>query len=184
MPLIPLLPIFHRLNRQYFDDSLTHESKPIVSLRWSDGRLRNTAGFFRHGRKRCGERVCEIVLSAPILGNLPQTAVESTLCHEMIHAWIDLILKVSEGHGANFYERMELINAVQNQFQVNIRHQFPVPVKIPKWLGVCPSCGSSAFYKRRVKGVACKKCCDAFYGGRWHSSCALKFEPFSRKKDY
>ena len=65
MPLIPLLPIFHRLNREHFASSLVKESKPIVSVKWSDGRLRNTAGFYRHGRKQCGERVCEIVLSIP-----------------------------------------------------------------------------------------------------------------------
>ncbi len=184
MPLIPLLPIFHRFNRQYFDGLLVKNSKPIVSVRWSDGRLRNTAGLYRHGRKSDGQKVCEIVLSSPILENLPQSALESTLCHEMIHAWIDLVLKVSEGHGQNFYARMKLINSLQNQFQVNIRHQFPVPVKMPKWLGICPSCGCRTPYKRRVSGVACKKCCDVFHGGRWHSSCVLTFEPLSNISNY
>ena len=120
MPLIPLLPIFHRLNRQYFDGLLVKDFKPIVSVRWSDGRLRNTAGLYRHGKKSNGKRICEIVLSSPILENLPQSAVESTLCHEMIHAWIDLVLKVKEGHGPNFCARMKAINTSQNQFQVSI----------------------------------------------------------------
>ena len=183
MPLIPLLLIFQRFNRQYFDGLLLKGSKPIVSVRWSDGRLRNTAGFYRHGRRSSGKKLCEIVLSSPILENLPQTAVESTLCHEMIHAWIDLVLKVSEGHGPNFSARMRLINCAQKQFQVNVRHQFPVPAKIPKWLGVCPSCGLSAPYKRRVRGHACRKCCDQLYGGKWHSSCVLIFEPLLKKND-
>ncbi len=181
MPIIPLLPIFHRLNRQYFDGLLVKDSKPIVSVRWSDGRLRNTAGFYRYGKKPNGSKICEIVLSSPILEKLPQSAVESTLCHEMIHAWIDLVLKVSEGHGPNFIARMQLINSAQSRFQINVRHQFPVPPKIPKWLGVCPICGVSAPYIRRVKRVACKKCCDDLHSGNWHSSCVLIFEPFSSK---
>ncbi len=183
MPIIPLLPIFHSLNRKYFDGLLVINSKPIVSVRWSDGRLRNTAGFYRHGKTANGKKICEIVLSSPILENLPISAVESTLCHEMIHAWIDLVLKVSEGHGKNFHARMKFINSAQSKFQVNIRHHFPVPVKIPKWLGVCPICGLKVPYKRRVKGVACKKCCDALYGGRWHSSCVLNFESLVKVND-
>ena len=177
MSLIPLLPIFHRLNRQYFDGLLVNDCKPVVSVRWSDGRLKNTAGFYRHGKRTGGKRICEIVLSSPILGNLPQSAVESTLCHEMIHAWIDLVLKVSEGHGPNFYARMNAINSVENTFQISIRHQFPVPIKPPKWWAVCPSCGLRSLYKRQVKGVACRYCCKTLHGGRWHKSCVLKFEP-------
>ena len=177
MPLIPLLPIFHRLNREHFASSLVKESKPIVSVKWSDGRLRNTAGFYRHGRKQGGKRVCEIVLSSRILENLPQSAVESTLCHEMIHAWIDLVLKIPESHGPNFHARMKSINASQSQFQVSVRHQFPLPVKPPKWWGICPSCGLRLPYKRLAKGVACKRCCDTLYGGKWHSNCVLIYEP-------
>ncbi|WP_269622014.1 SprT family zinc-dependent metalloprotease [Prochlorococcus marinus] len=179
MPLIPLLPIFHRLNRQYFDGLLVKDLKPLVSIRWSDGRLRNTAGFYRHGRQAKGQRVCEIVLSSPVLENLPQSAVESTLCHEMIHAWVDLVLKVSEGHGRNFQARMKAINAAQNDFQISVRHQFPMPIKLPKWLGICPSCGLSSTYKRRTKGIACKHCCDTLYGGRWNPSCVLVFQPLN-----
>ncbi|AAQ00883.1 MULTISPECIES: SprT family zinc-dependent metalloprotease [Prochlorococcus] len=182
MPLIPLLPIFHRFNRDYFDGLLVKDDKPIVSIRWSDGRLRNTAGFYRNGIMAGGKRVCEIVLSSPVLENLPQSALESTLCHEMIHAWIDLVLKVSEGHGPNFHARMKLINSLQKNFQINVRHQFPVPVKLPKWWGVCPSCGLRSPYKRLVKGVACRHCCETFHGGKWHASCVLIYEPLNIQK--
>ena len=51
MPLVPLLPIFHRFNREYFDFALTERDLPILSVRWSDGRLTRTAGFYRHGPK-------------------------------------------------------------------------------------------------------------------------------------
>ena len=95
----------------------------------------------------------------------------------MIHAWIDLVLKIPEGHGPNFHARMKSINASQSQFQVSVRHQFPLPVKPPKWWGVCPSCGLRLPYKRLAKGVACKRCCDTLYGGKWHSSCVLIYEP-------
>ena len=176
MPLVPLLPLFHRLNREHFDGSLVVGSHPLITLRWSDGRLRKTAGFYRrwqHGS--------EVVLSQPLLELLPKTAIESTLCHEMIHAWIDLVLKVPEGHGPNFYSRMAKINTSQAKFQVSVRHQFPVPITPPKWWAVCPSCGTRSPYKRRLRGVACKKCCNNQYGGKWHPNCLLKYEPILEK---
>ena len=176
MPLVPLLPIFHRFNREYFDGSLTKFHEPIVSVRWSDGRLRNTAGFYHRGPRVLCNKGSEIVLSKPVLINLPYQAIESTLCHEMIHAWIDLVLGLQEGHGPNFRARMDAINSSQSRFQVSIRHRFPVPQKSPKWLAVCPLCGKRSFYKRLVRGAACKYCCDTFHGGRWHSSCLLTYE--------
>ena len=103
MPLVPLLPLFHRFNREYFNGALAIGSQPLLSVRWSDGRLRKTAGFYRRGLRVDGRNGCEIVLSRPLLELLPQTATESTLCHEMIHAWIDLVLQVKESHGPNFH---------------------------------------------------------------------------------
>ena len=181
MTLVPLLPIFHDLNRTHFDESLTRGSKSIVSVRWSDGRLRKTAGFYRRRTNLLGQSSAEIVLSRPLLQKLPQSATESTLCHEMIHAWIDLVLKIPEGHGPNFHARMQSINASQSQFEVSVRHQFPLPVKPPKWWGICPSCGLRLPYKRLAKGVACKRCCDTLYGGKWHSNCVLIYEPVSNE---
>ncbi len=181
MPLIPLLQIFHRFNRKYFNGVLSQDAKPLVSVRWSDGRLRNTAGLYRRGMKRSGQKFSEIVLSNPLLGNLPIHAVESTLCHEMIHAWVDLVLGIREGHGPIFQKRMALINSLQDDFQITIRHQYPVPTTLPKWLGICPSCGLRLPYKRLVRGAACKKCCDTKYDGKWHSSCLLVYEPFLKE---
>ena len=47
MSLIPLLPIFHKFNRQFFDQSLTINNEPLVKVRWSDNRLKTTAGFYK-----------------------------------------------------------------------------------------------------------------------------------------
>ena len=182
MPLVPLLPIFHKLNRKFFENSLVKESEPIVSIRWSDGRLRNTAGFYQRGPMVPSPYSAEIVLSRPVLENLPQSAVESTLCHEMIHAWIDLILGVREGHGPQFRARMDAINATQDRFQITIRHKFPLPERGPKWVAVCPLCGSKSLYKRLVRGAACKHCCDTLYGGNWHPSCLLSYQTLSHGK--
>ena len=180
MPLIPLLPIFHRFNREFFDGLLASDAKPLLEVKWSNGRLTNTAGFYRRGRKRSGLKFSEIVLSTPLLGSLPLAAIESTLCHEMIHAWTDLILKIKEGHGPIFQEKMALINSLQDNFQITIRHNYPVPAKSPKWWGICPSCGLRFSYKRIVRGAACKQCCDAKYDGKWHENCLLVYEPFCK----
>mgnify|MGYP001166360655 CR=1 FL=1 len=176
MPLVPLLPIFHKLNRQNFDNLLVKDSEPIVSIRWSDGRLRNTAGFYQRSPRVQSPYGCEIVLSRPVLANLPLSAVESTLCHEMIHAWIDLILGIKEGHGPNFHARMNTINASQDRFQISVRHSFPIAKQTPKWLAICSLCGQRFTYKRIVRGAACKHCCDNLHGGKWHSSCLLTYQ--------
>ncbi len=177
MSLVPLLPLFHLFNRKFFESSLTQRSIPMLSVRWSDGRLRKTAGFYRRVSNRMGQTKNEIVLSRPVLEYLPQSATESTLCHEMIHAWIDLVLKKEEAHGPNFHERMNFINEVQDKFQVTIRHRFPIPAQPPRWFGECPNCGLRFPYKRRVQNAACRYCCDTHYGGNWHASCMLSYIP-------
>ena len=50
MPVIPLLPLFHRFNSQHFDNSLTVNNQPLVKVRWSDNRLKTTAGFYKRKR--------------------------------------------------------------------------------------------------------------------------------------
>ena len=181
MPLVSLLPLFHNFNREYFNEALTIGSQPIVSVRWSDGRLRKTAGFYRRIQRFGLKDSAEIVLSRPVLANLPLHAIESTLCHEMIHAWIDLVLRISEGHGPNFHAQMVTINSAQNRFVVSVRHKFPTPVETPKWWAVCSTCGIRSPYKRIVRGAACRKCCNTYHGGRWHESYLLTYEPASKE---
>ena len=181
MSLIPVLPLFLELNRQYFKNSLCEKGVSIVSLRWSDGRMRTTAGMYRRKTNFFGVKASEIILSRPVLENLPKKALKSTLCHEMIHAWIDLVLEAEEAHGPNFCKRMEEINSAQNDFEVTVRHSFPTTKRIPKWVATCPSCRRSFNYLRIVKGAACRSCCNNYFGGQWDQKCVLKFKPFSSK---
>lgn len=178
MPLEPLLPLFHRLDREWFDGSLAPGGQRLVELRWSDGRMRRTAGMYRFGRHPDGRRLCEIVLSRPLLEPLPREATLSTLCHEMIHAWVDRVVGAQEVHGPQFRARMAAINGGQSEFQVSIRHRYPLPASTvpPRWLACCPNCQVRVPYRRRVQGLACRFCCDRLHGGRWHASCLLRFE--------
>ena len=182
MSLIPVLPLFLKLNRQYFQNSLLDEGVPKVSVRWSDGRMRTTAGIYRRKINFFGRKASEIILSKPVLENLPEKALMSTLCHEMIHAWIDLVLKVEESHGPNFLKCMAEINSSQADFQVTVRHSFPTAKKIPKWLATCPLCKRSFRYRRIVKGAACRSCCNNFFRGQWDQKCLLQYHPFSQVK--
>ena len=180
MSLIPVLPLFMKLNRQYFQNSLCQNGVPIVSIRWSDGRMRTTAGIYRRKINFFGFKASEIILSKPVLENLPEKALVSTLCHEMIHAWVDLILQVEEAHGQNFHKRMKEINSSQADFQVTVRHSFPVSKKVHKWLATCSLCKESFPYRRMVKGAACRSCCNSFFGGRWNEQCLLQYQPFTK----
>ena len=179
MPLEPLLPLFHRLNREHFDGSLAVEGRPLVALRWSDGRLTRTAGLYRRWGASAGEMRSEILLSRPLLDPLPRTATLSTLCHEMIHAWVDRVLGAREAHGPHFRARMALINGREPGFAVSLRHRFPVPARPARWLARCPRCGLHSPYHRRREGLACRLCCERFHGGRWSADCVLVFEPLS-----
>jgi hypothetical protein len=178
VPLEPLLPLFHRLNREHFGGALAPAGQSLVSLRWSDGRLRRTAGLYRRGRDAAGQSFCEIVLSRPLLEPLPREALLSTLCHEMIHAWVDRVLGEREVHGPRFRARMAAINAAQSEFVVSVRHRYPLPGAAAnrcRWIARCPRCGVSAPYRRRVRGLACRACCERHHGGRWDASCLLEF---------
>ncbi|MFZ9271263.1 MAG: SprT family zinc-dependent metalloprotease [Prochlorococcaceae cyanobacterium] len=173
MPIEPLLPLFHRLDREHFGGSLAPLELPRLVLRWSDGRMTRTAGLYRRG-----PGISEIVLSRPLLEPLPREALLGTLAHEMIHAWIDRVLRRREVHGPHFRSRMAAINAAQSSFEVRIRHSYPLPqgaAPTARWLARCQRCGSSTPYRRRVSGLACRACCQALHGGRWHASCLLEF---------
>ncbi len=175
MAIIPLLPLFHKFNKSFFDNSLVRDSEPIVKIRWSDNKLKTTAGYYKR-EKINGIIYSQIVLSQPILKQLSLKEIQSTLCHEMIHAWIDRILKINEVHGLNFLKKMHQINTQQSSFQISVRHNFPVFKKEFKYQGICINCGSKFLYRKRVKNISCKTCCDLFFHGEWSKQCLIKFE--------
>ena len=175
MSVIPLLPIFHKFNQQFFNQSLTINKEPLVKVRWSDNRLKTTAGFYKR-KQSLGVIDSEIILSKPILSNLSRNAVYSTLCHEMIHAWVDRVLKINEIHGPNFLNKMHEINNTESSFQVSIRHNFPVERRKLKFIGQCSYCGEKFFYRKRIKNIACKKCCNLFFNGSWNKKCLILFD--------
>ena len=177
MSVRPLLPIFHKFNRLFFASSLVKDTIPIVSVRWSDNRLKTTAGFYKR-KNANGIIKSEIVLSKPILKDLSLQDIESTLCHEMIHAWVDRTLMINESHGKNFLRKMKQINSLQNDFQITVRHNFPTLRKDFKYQGICSNCGEKFLYRRRVKNIACKKCCNLFFNGYWNKKCMIVFNEF------
>ena len=101
MAVIPLIPIFHKFNKLFFENTLTINQESIVNIKWSDNRLRTTAGLYKRTKSK-GTVQSEIILSKPVLANSELQNIHSTLCHEMIHAWIDRILNINEIHGINF----------------------------------------------------------------------------------
>ena len=73
--------------------------------------MKTTAGFYTQSKGQ-GYIAYKIVLSKPILESLTSWDIQSTLCHEMIHAWIDKILKINEIHDINFLNKMNEINTM------------------------------------------------------------------------
>jgi len=118
----------------------------------------------------------EIILSKPILSKLSACEINSTLCHEMINAWVDRILKKNEIHGPNFLEKMNEINEKEKNFQISVRHSFPIERRELKYIGTCQNCGEKFFYRKRIKNIACKKCCVNFFNGSWNKNCLILFD--------
>ena len=137
--------------------------------------MSRTAGVYRRGHCISDRSLSEIVLSRPVLEFLPREATESTLCHEMIHAWVDLVIRQAEGHGRYFRNRMIDINMSQDRFKVSVRHNYPLVSKTPRWLAVCPKCNRALPYRRKLKDAACRSCCNKHYSGCWNANCVLKF---------
>ena len=175
MSVIPLLPLFHKFNKQFFNNSLTVNKEPLVKVRWSDNRLKTTAGFYKR-KQLNGVMDSEIILSKPILSKLSSREIHSTLCHEMIHAWVDRILKKTEIHGPNFLNKMMEINQKEDYFQISVRHTFPVQRRELKYTGTCKYCGEQYMYRKRIKNIACKKCCNLFFNGSWNKNCLILFD--------
>ena len=175
MAVIPLIPIFHKFNKLFFENNLTINQEPIVKLKWSDNRLRTTAGFYKRIKTK-GTIQSEIILSKPVLANSEFKNIQSTLCHEMIHAWVDRVLKINEIHGPNFLSKMKEINQAEDNFQISVRHNFPVERKALKYTGKCLNCGEKYMYRRRIKNIACKKCCNLFFNGSWNKNCLILFD--------
>ena len=179
MSVVPLLPLFYKFNRLFFNGTLVNNNIPLVSVRWSDNRLKITAGLYKR-KKINGIINSEIVLSKPILKYLSLKDIQSTLCHEMIHAWIDRTLMINESHGSNFLRKMDEINSQQNEFQISVRHNFPVIRNKLKYQGICMNCGKTFLYRKRVKNIACKKCCNSFFKGSWNRKCLIVFDDLKK----
>jgi hypothetical protein len=177
VPLQPLLPLFHRLNREHFSGVLVCAGQPLTAVRWSDGRMSRTAGYYRRGPGVGEGRGSEIVLSRPVLEPLPQEATESTLCHEMIHAWVDLVQAsprkpwplVSGSNGSD--------QCCAEPLSGERASQLPDPGPASAVDGGLSSCKRRTPCRRRTRHAACRSCCNQHHGGRWHPSCLLHYEP-------
>ena len=167
MSVVFLPPLFHRYNQEFFGKAIPHHQ---LRLSWSR-RMSRAAGSYR---RRGG--LGQITLSLPVLSPLPPSATHSTLVHEMIHAWVDLVLQQREGHGPCFRGKMEEINGQGTGLTISIRHHFPVSRSPAAWQARCDCCGATTPYRRRVKGLACRTCCGRFNGGRWDWRFLLRFE--------
>jgi len=73
---------------------------------------------------------------------------------------------------------MNQINSTQNDFRISVRHNFPVTRNELKYQGICSHCGEKYLYRKRVRNIACKKCCNLFFNGLWNKKCLIVFDNF------
>jgi len=64
----------------------------------------------------------------------------------------------------------------EKNFQISVRHSFPIERRELKHIGTCQNCGEKFFYRKRIKNIACKKCCVNFFNGSWNQKCLILFD--------
>ncbi len=111
-----------------------------------NARLTSVAG-------RIGHRPPVIELSAPLLREHPQ-ALEATLLHEMVHAWLEQY-RLPNGHGAAFKRKMREVGLT------SIYHFLPVQARrsTRRYMLSCPRCKAEIMRRRRPGlPVSCARC--------------------------
>lgn len=84
--------------------------------------------------------------------------VKDTLGHEAIHFWL-WVRGLPFGHTAEFYSKMKEMG-VSRYNQVPRRRP-------PKYLYTCPGCKGEFPARRRLRDLACLRCCKAHANGRY-----------------
>lgn len=149
-----LISFFEEINAQHFDGMLP---RPI--LRWN-ARLRTSAGRFIPGAKRflhVREPIIEVA-SYLLEEGTAEALVRDTLGHEAIHFWL-WVRGRPYGHTEEFYAKMR---------EMGVSRYNSVPRRRPpKYLYRCPGCGGEYPARRRLRELACLRCCKAHAGGRY-----------------
>lgn len=115
-PQNELFEKFSHFNSLYFDNMLEG-----IEVKWSN-RMTLSAGLCQFNYK---EKFCSIRLSIKLLKFRPESDLNNTLLHEMIHAFLFLTSKIidREGHGQEFQFHMNRINQISNH-KITIYHSF------------------------------------------------------------
>jgi len=138
------------LNGRYFDGGL-----PPIDIVWS-ARLTSSAGMFvSHTGPRSREdghdgRARRLIrLSTPLLQNLFERELLTTLAHEMIHQWQFDVRKRRPDHGHDFLEKMEAMN--RDGLKITIHHTLDAEVSaFMTYAWRCLECGQDYQRQRRT----------------------------------
>jgi predicted SprT family Zn-dependent metalloprotease len=138
------------LNARYFGGVL-----PSIEIVWS-ARLTSSAGMFvSHAGPRSREnghdgRVRRLIrLSTPLLQNLSERELLTTLAHEMIHQWQFDVRKRRPDHGPDFLEKMDAMN--RDGLKITIHHALDEEVSaFMTYAWRCLECGQDYQRQRRT----------------------------------
>jgi len=130
------------LNARYFGGGL-----PSIEIVWS-ARLTSSAGMFvSHAGPRSRRRL--IRLSTPLLQNLSERELLTTLAHEMIHQWQFDVRKRRPDHGPDFLEKMDAMN--HDGLKITIHHTLDEEVSaFMTYAWRCLECGQDYQRQRRT----------------------------------
>ena len=138
------------LNTRYFGGVL-----PSIEIVWST-RLTSSAGMFvSHAGPRSREdghdgRARRLIrLSTPLLQNLSEHELLTTLAHEMIHQWQFDVRKRRPDHGPDFLEKMDAMN--RDGLKITIHHTLDEEVSaFMTYAWRCLECGQDYQRQRRT----------------------------------
>jgi len=165
--LAPLLPFFIALIGNTSAVPWPRQEAVWWTCAGVTGRMRRTAGLYRRGRRADGsDSLRDRGFRGPCWSPCRRRAMLGTLCHEN-DPCLD---RPGPGGGARCMvpasgPAWRRSTRRQSDFEVSLRHHYPLPLQAVRWLARCPCCGVTAPYQRRVRGVACRLCCDRLHGG-------------------
>jgi predicted SprT family Zn-dependent metalloprotease len=168
-----LRSIFNELNEKHFDGFL---DMPV--LRWNS-RLRASAGRFTPGSRNqkalwwkppiYKEPRLPIIEFARYLLDEPnsQELLRDTMAHELVHYWLWARGR-PYGHTEEFMRKLEQLGASRWN---------PVPRTRPyKYAYRCTHCEKEFFARRKLRPLACLKCCNEHADGKYDSRFSLVFD--------
>jgi len=169
-----LFDVISRFANELMDElGITYLRQPLHQLGWRFG--------FDRARRRVGQctwrmgdkKLRRITISRFYALSLSEPELEDVIRHEIAHA-IDYETRNHSAHDAIWRACALKCGADASRLHTGP----PLNIAYARYVGVCPACGSTyPFFRKLRRTHACASCCELHNGGRYSKKYALTIVP-------